>query len=203
MDDIEITRQMLNERYVAAVEFLVKSFVLKNKRDFAARMNEAPTVLSSIKSGHRNASLTQLVKLINDYNLNANFFLKSDNSKEAIEQKGSHVEANVSGNAKDVMIGQTVSRVEGGVSGAYYNNVERLINESSPEVKEHIRHVQAECERLEQERMGLKTEVNELKKNTEHLQVQNDKYLEQNKELTAEMIRAKNEVIELLRGQGR
>lgn len=203
MDDIEITRNMLNERYVAAIEFLIETFTLKNKREFAARMNESPTILSSIKSGHRNASLAQLTKLINDFNLNANFFFKSDNTNEPVELSATNVSASVSGNAKDVTIGQTVSKIEGEVSGSYYNNVEKLINESSPEVKEHIRSIQADCDRLEQERVGLKEEVIDLKRNTDHLQKQNDKYLEQNKELTEEMIKAKNEIIDLLKNQAR
>ena len=203
MDDMEIKRKMFNDRYVAAVEHLVKTFTLKNKREFAARMNESPTILSSIKSGHRNASLTQLTKLINDFNLNANFFFKSDNRNEPIEISNESINANVSGNAKDVTIGRSVSRVEGEVSGSYYNNVEQLINNSSPEVKEHIRSIQVECERLEQERIGLKQEVDELKKNTDYLQKQNNKHMEQNKELTEELIKAKNEIIDLLKNKGR
>ena len=85
MVDEEITREMLNERYVSAIEHLMRVHTLKNQREFSAKMEENPTVFSQIKSGNRNASLTQLTNIVNYFDLNATYFLKFENQKEPID----------------------------------------------------------------------------------------------------------------------
>ena len=132
MVDKEITREMLNERYVSAIEHLMRVHALKNQREFSAKMEENPTVFSQIKSGNRNASLTQLTKIVNDFDLNANYFLKFENQKEPIEYSELNINPTISGDNQDVMVGKNVSKNDGVVHGDFYN-VEKLINQAPPE----------------------------------------------------------------------
>jgi len=83
MVDKEITREMLNERYVSAIEHLMRVHTLKNQREFSAKMEENPTVFSQIKSGNRNASLTQLTKIVNDFDL----FEEKRKRRKALEKE--------------------------------------------------------------------------------------------------------------------
>ena len=164
MVDKEITREMLNERYVSAIEHLMRVHTLKNQREFSAKMEENPTVFSQIKSGNRNASLTQLTKIVNDFDLNANYFLKFENQKEPIEYSELNINPTISGDNQDVMVGKNVSKNDGVVHGDFYN-VEKLINQAPPELREHIRQLQTKYELLEKENSKFKDEVSELKKN--------------------------------------
>jgi hypothetical protein len=200
METKELQRGVLNSRYAAAIDHLIKTFILKNNREFAARMEESPTILSSIKSGHRNASLAQIYNLINEFNLNANFFLKSDNSQEQVEYKGSGIYANVTGKNKDVTIGKTVSKIAGEV-GSYYNHVEKLVNDANPELKDHIKMVHDKCEGLEKEKLAMKDELVELKKIIGSMTDQIQEAQVQIKEKDERLYQAQCELIEVYKQQ--
>jgi len=192
----ELTREMLNERYVSAIEHLISVFTLKNQREFSSNMNENPTVFSQIKSGNRNASLTQLAKIVNDYNLNANYFLKFENQKEPIEYSELNINPTISGDNQDVMVGKNVSKNDGVVHGDFYN-VEKLINQAPPELREHIRQLQTKYELLEKENSKFKDEVNDLKKIIANMTSQLSDAHAQIKEKDERLYQAQCELIEV------
>ena len=196
----EITREALNKRYVSAIEHLIKTFTLKNKREFAAKMDESPTILSAIKSGHRNASITQLAKLVNDFDLNANFFLKVENENEPVEYGGLTINPNITGNNQDVTVGKSVAKNDGVVHGNFYN-VEKLINESSPEIQSHIRELQGKYDNLEKEKDRFKDEVSDLKKIISSMTVQVQEANAQIKEKDERLYQAQCELIEVYKKQ--
>ena len=196
MIENELTREMLNARYVSAIEHLISVFTLKNQREFSSNMNENPTVFSQIKSGNRNASLTQLAKIVNDYNLNANYFLKFENQKEPIEYSELNINPTISGDNQDVMVGKNVSKNEGVVHGDFYN-VEKLINQSPPELRDHIKHLQTKYELLEKENSKFKDEVNDLKKIIANMTSQLSDAHAQIKEKDERLYQAQCELIEV------
>lgn len=196
MVDKEITREMLNERYVSAIEHLMRVHTLKNQREFSAKMEENPTVFSQIKSGNRNASLTQLTKIVNDFDLNANYFLKFENQKEPIEYSELNINPTISGDNQDVMIGKNVSKNDGVVHGDFYN-VEKLINQAPPELREHIRQLQTKYELLEKENSKFKDEVSELKKIIANMTSQLNDAHTQIKEKDERLYQAQCELIEV------
>jgi SMC interacting uncharacterized protein involved in chromosome segregation len=200
MVDREVTRAVLNSRYVSAIEHLIKTFTLKNKREFAAKMDESPTILSAIKSGHRNASITQLAKLVNDFDLNANFFLKVENENEPVEYSGLNISPNITGNNQDVTVGKSVAKNDGVVHGNFYN-VDKLINESSPEIQNHIRELQGKYENLEKEKDRFKDEVSELKKIINSMTIQIQEANAQIKEKDERLYQAQCELIEVYKKQ--
>ena len=192
----EITREMLNERYVSAIEHLMRVHTLKNQREFSAKMEENPTVFSQIKSGNRNASLTQLTKIVNDFDLNANYFLKFENQKEPIEYSELNINPTISGDNQDVMVGKNVSKNDGVVHGDFYN-VEKLINQAPPELREHIRQLQTKYELLEKENSKFKDEVSELKKIIANMTSQLNDAHSQIKEKDERLYQAQCELIEV------
>jgi len=196
----EMPREMINARYVAAIEFLINNFRLKNQRDFSGRMQEAPTVLSQIKSGHRNASITQLAKLVNDFDLNANFFFRAGNDNEPVEYANLNINPNITGNNKDVTVGKSVAKNDGVVHGNFYN-VENIINESSPEIQNLIRELQGKYETLEKEKDRFKDEVSELKKIITSLNTQIQESNAQIKEKDDRLYQAQCELIEVYKKQ--
>ncbi len=200
METKELPRQVLNSRYVAAIDHLIRNYILKNNREFAARMEESPTILSSIKSGHRNASFAQIYNLINEFDLNANFFLRSENDQEKVEYKGAGINTNVTGKNNDVTVGTTISKISGEV-GNYYNNVEKLVNESSPEIQNLIRELQGKYENLEKEKDRFKDEVSELKKIINSMTIQIQEANAQIKEKDERLYQAQCELIEVYKKQ--
>ena len=196
MESKEITREMLNERYVLAIEHLMKVHTLKNQREFSALMEESPTVFSQIKSGSRNASITQLAKIINDFNLNANFFLRHENDKESVEHEKTIISPTLSGSNQGAMVGKNVSKNEGVVHGDFYN-VENLVNQAPPELREHIFKIQAKHEALEKENDRFKDEIGELKKIIEDLAGQLKEAHVQIKEKDERLYNAQCELIAL------
>lgn len=196
MVDKEISREMLNERYVSAIEHLMRAHTLKNQREFSAKMKENPTVFSQIKSGNRNASLTQLTKVVNDFDLNANYFLKFENKKEPIEYSELNINPTITGDNQDVMVGKIVSKNDGVVHGDFYN-VEKLINQAPPELREHIRQLQAKYELLEKENSKFKDEVSELKKIIANMTSQLNDAHAQIKEKDERLYQAQCELIEV------
>ena len=200
MDTSELTREMLNERYVTAIEHLIGNERLKNQRDFSAQMKESPTVFSQIKSGNRNASITQLAKIVNDFDLNANYFLKFENGREPVEYSELNINPTISGSNKDVMVGKNVSKNEGVVHGGFYN-VERLIQEAPTELREHISKLQSKYEDLEKENGRCKDEISDLKKIINNLTSQLTDAHDQIKEKDERLYKAQCELIEVYKQQ--
>ena len=196
----EITREILNGRYVAAIEHLVNTFTLKSQREFASIMDESPTITSAIKSGHRNASIAQLAKLINDFNLNANFFLRMHNEQEPIEYNGTNISPNISGKNKNVMVGKNVTKNEGVVNGNYYN-VKKIINDASPEAQAFVRELQRKYEVLEKENGHIKEEMNSCKKMITAANEQLQDAHAQIKEKDERLYKAQCELIEVYKKQ--
>ena len=192
----ELTREMLNERYVSAIEHLISVFTLKNQREFSSNMKENATVFSQIKSGNRNASLAQLTKVVNDYDLNANYFFKFENQKEPIEYSELNINPTISGDNQDVMVGKNVSKNDGVVHGDFYN-VEKLINQAPPELRDHIKHLQTKYELLEKENSKFKDEVSELKKIIANMTSQLNDAHAQIKEKDERLYQAQCELIEV------
>lgn len=195
-----MSRAVLNERYVSAIEYLIQIHTLKNQREFSTKMGENPTVFSQIKSGNRNASLSHLTKIINDFDLNANYFLRYDNQKEPMAYAGVNNNPTITGNNRDVMVGKNVSKNEGVVHGSFYN-VEKLIQQAPPELQEHIKQLQAKYELLEKENSRFQDEVSGLKKIITTMTAQLNDAHAQIKEKDERLYQAQRELIEVYKKQ--
>lgn len=196
----ETTREMLNDRYISAIEDLIKGKVLKTQREFSEKMEESPVIVSQIKAKSRNASISQLAKIINDFDLNANYFLRCDNVGETIKHIKLNIEPTISGNNRDVMVGKQVAKNEGVVHGSFYN-VEHLINEAPNELKNHINKLRAKCTNIEKENSRFKDEIGDLKKIITSMTTQINEAQGLMKEKDERLYKAQCELIEVYKNQ--
>lgn len=196
MDTLQPPRDRINDRYVSAIKHLIENNRLKNQRDFSVQMEESSTILSQIKSGKRNASIMQVAKAVNLFDLNANYFLKYENEKESVEHSRLNINPTISGSNKDVMVGKN----EGIVQGSFYN-VERLIQEAPTELREHIGKLQSKYEDLEKENDKCQDEISELKKIINNQNSQLTNAYNQIREKDERLYKAQCELIEVYKQQ--
>lgn len=119
-----------------------------------------------------------------------------ENKKEPIEYSELNINPTITGDNQDVIVGKIVSKNDGVVHGDFYN-VEKLINQAPPELREHIRQLQKKYELLEKENSRFKDEVSELKKIITNMTSQLNDAHAQIKEKDERLYQAQCELIEV------
>ena len=195
MSENRLSREMINQRYSAAVEYLIQNMVLRNQLDFAEKMKEDPGIISQIKKGKRNASMTMMVKLIDIFDLNANYFLRVDNQDEPIAHRKLAAGNTISVDNQGVLPGNYFLKNIGNVHGDLLT-IKNHINEASPEVKRNIEQLLATCSQLKTENDRLKEGVNELKKTNENKDAQISDLLTQMNHLQTQIVSLQDQLKE-------
>lgn len=154
---IEIKR-ILNERFILAVQTIMNNGGGKRitQKEVAERLEEYPNVISELLNGTKNVSLPQLGRLVNEFDVNANYLVKYDNSNEEL-----FYSINIEDNSDNRKFGDILvehNEVSGGtgiVQGDVYN-IDQLMQNAPDELKEYIKNVERKTERLDGEISGLK-----------------------------------------------
>ncbi len=157
MEKKKHNKELFNKRFIHAAEKIMYNNG-KNIRqaELSRKLGIYPNVISELMNGTKNVTLPQLARIINEFDLNANYFLKEDNTGEEMKYN-IHIDHSDSRKYGDINApGATISGGNGFVQGDIYN-VDNLVQQAPPELKAHI-------DRLERENEVLKSDVSDLKK---------------------------------------
>jgi DNA repair ATPase RecN len=210
MNNELLDKKELNKRFLEVAMGLIgrEPGQVKNQKELAEKIDEFPVVFSQIKSDKRSVSISQLTKLINEFDLNANYFLRQDNTKEHL--KHHHLEVTSFGdthhNKGSIAQGNFHRSVQGSVHGNVYN-IEKKIQNSSPEVQEYIDNLNKENERINGDLTALKKMIGileiQLSSATQQIEAANQRLNQANDQLSKKderLYSVQQELLEVYKG---
>lgn len=120
-------KRLVSDLFLKSIDETIKSGVVKNRREFAARIHEEQKELSMIQNpdNKRFVDFDMLYNAVNELDYNANYFLVKDGDKKEELFRGNSVHitgGTVHGDNAVVLTGQAVSQ-----TGDVYFQVKKLI----------------------------------------------------------------------------
>lgn len=157
--ELAIKRQ-ISDKFIQAMDEMIALGIVKNPREFAARIYERQEEISRIKKtdGKRYVDIDMMFHAVNELGMNANHWLvKGGDKTEPLQRKGVKIKGGtVNGNHNVVLTGQAVSN-----SGDVYFNVEKLIQSLPGKDKKAILE---KIGSLEAQTVGMNNVIEDLKK---------------------------------------